>query len=118
MFFKKSSEDHMYLGEKRVEIIKLTPNNWKLVFGSIKTLPTVIITVLQAPKHEIAEYLMYAFEMSQAEIIEVVHKLTGVEVAYLNSEVGLDEIVEYVTRVVKKNRLDTLGKNLQSLLGK
>lgn len=118
MLGKKDKVEYMLLGGEKVEIVKLTPKKWKLVINSISTLPTMIVTVLQAPKDQVAEYLFHAFEMSQGEIVEAVHKVTGLEKEFLEDQVGLDEIIEYVVRVFKKNRLDQLGKNLQSLLSK
>jgi hypothetical protein len=44
--------------------------------------------------------------------------LSGVEAEYIREEVGTDEIIEYLTLTVKKNRLDSQAKNVKSLLPK
>lgn len=104
------------LGKKKAEIRKLTPADWKLVFGSFDKLPSLIVTIMQAPKEQQSVYLVEGIDLALDEVIEITSKLTGIEEDYLTNQVGLDELVEYFALTIKKNRLDTLPKNLKSLL--
>lgn len=111
-------EDSMLLGEKRVKIEKLTPKKWKELFGVIDMLPSLIVNVVQAPQDQFMAYALTAAEVGMDELMEVTSILTGIEKEYLEDEVGLDEIVEYVTKMIEFNSLERMVKNLQSLLPK
>lgn len=44
------------------------------------------------------------------EIVEITSLLSGVDAEYIREEVGTDEIIEYITLTVKRNRLDSQAK--------
>lgn len=110
------NENQMYLHEKKVDIPKLTPERWKKLFEKIDLLPGLIVQVLLAPKEDMYSTIIMACELAIDEVIEVVALLSEIEVEYIRKEVGLDETIEFLVRVVKRNRLTDAVKNLQSLL--
>lgn len=110
------NDNQMYLHEKKVDIPKLTPERWKKLFEKVDLLPGLIVQVILAPKENMYSTLITACELAMDEIIEVVALLSELDEEYIRNEVGLDETIEFLARVVKRNRLNDAVKNLQSLL--
>ncbi len=108
----------MYLHEKRVTIAKLTPAKWRQLFNAVDQLPGLIIQVLTAPKEDFYAYVIQALDLALNEVVEITSILTEIEKEYIDENVGLDELTEYLLKVVKLNRLDTIPKNVKSLLPK
>lgn len=118
MFKSMLNSNEVRLGKKKVTVAKLTPAKWKELFSTIDKLPGLIIQVMTAPKEDFYAYVIEAFNLAIEEVTEIVSVLTGIDKEYISNHVGLDEIFEYLQRVVKLNRLDTLVKNAKSLLPK
>ncbi|WP_404351680.1 hypothetical protein LG311_10290 [Sutcliffiella horikoshii] len=112
----KTNDYEMYLGDKRVSINKLTPNRWRTLFDTIDTLPGLILQVITAPQENFHAYLISACELAIDEVVKVVAVLSDVDEDYLNEYVGLDEMVEYLSRTAKRNNLADTVKNVTSLL--
>lgn len=108
--------EELYLGEKRVKIEKLTIVKWRELFAVVDKLPGLLVQVLTAPQTDFYSYIITALDISLDEIANIVAVLSGLDVDYVKNNVGIDEMFEYLTRTVKKNRLDTVVKNVQSLL--
>jgi hypothetical protein len=119
--FKKSmllSENQMYLHDKKVEIPKLTPDRWKKLFDKVDLIPGLIVQVLLAPKDDYYQTVVSACQLALDEVSEIVALLSDLEVEYIQKNVGLNEIIEFLARTVQKNKLDDIAKNLKSLLPK
>ena len=111
-------DDEIYLGDNRVKIEKLTIVKWRELFAVVDKLPGLIVQVITAPQTDFYSYVITALDLSLDEIANIVSVLSGLDVDYVKNNVGLDEMFEYLSRTVKKNRLDTVVKNVQSLLPK
>lgn len=123
MFKRKSDittlgEHEMMLGDKRVKIEKLTIVKWRELFEVVDKLPGLIVQVLTASSDDFYAYVVTALDLAADEISQIVSVLSGVEAEYLQKDVGVDELIEYLARTVKRNRLDGVVKNVQSLLPK
>lgn len=112
------NKDTILLGNKKAEVKKLTPAIWKKAFGAVDTIPGLVLSLIQAPKQDLAAYLIQAFDMALDEMLEIISVITGIEKKYLHDEAGLDELIEYIYLTIKKNRIDQTAKNLKSLLKK
>lgn len=112
--FAKDSE--VMLGDKVVQVEKITPKKYRSLIGVINTLPNLLIQVSKAPRADFIPWLLNATEIGLDEIIEIVAELSGVSAAYLEDNAGIDEITEYLTRMYKHNDLSRLAKNVKSLL--
>ncbi|AYA78604.1 hypothetical protein DOE78_18830 [Bacillus sp. Y1] len=106
----------MVLGEKRVRIEKLTINKWRQLFEVVDKLPGLIVQILTAPKDDFYAYVITALDLAFEEIALIVSVLSGLDVDYINENVGVDELFEYLAKTVKKNRLEDVVKNAKSLL--
>jgi ethanolamine utilization protein EutA (predicted chaperonin) len=112
------NENEMMLGEKRVKIEKLTIAKWRQLFSTVDKLPGLIVQVLSAPADDFYSYVITALDIAFDEIAEIVAVLSGVDAEYITEHVGVDELFEYLSRTVKRNRLDDVVKNVKSLLPK
>ena len=124
MFFKRKlnittlGEHEMMLGEKRVKIEKLTIVKWRELFDTVDKLPGLIVQVLSAPKEDFYTYVITAIDLAFEEVAQIISVLSGLDVEYLQENVGVDELFEYLFRTVKRNRLEDVAKNVKSLLPK
>jgi hypothetical protein len=116
--FNLLNENQMYLHDKKVEIPKLTPNRWKQLFEKVDMLPGLIVQVLLAPKKDFYSTVIQAIDIALDEITETISILTEVDVEYIRENVGVNELIEFITKTVKRNRLGEASKNLRSLLPK
>lgn len=112
------NENEMVLGEQRVKIEKLTIAKWRELFAVVDKLPGLIVQVLTAPAEDFYSYVITALDISFDEIANIVSVLSGLDTEYIEKNVGIDELFEYLSRTVKRNRLDSVVKNAQSLLPK
>ncbi|MHC2451300.1 hypothetical protein ACUXP3_001901 [Bacillus altitudinis] len=114
---KVSSE--LTLGDKTVQIPKLTPVKWKALFEVVDRLPHLFITVLSTSGQEdFASTLVAAAKLAMDEVAKIVAVLSGLDEDYILENVGTDEIIDFLIAVVEKNRLQSVAKNLKSLLPK
>lgn len=116
LFKRTLGNDELLLGDKKIVVKKLTPALWKKVFGALDKLPGVAIQVFNAPKEDMAAYLLQAFDVVQEELIEIISLVSDIDADYLHNNAGMDELIEYVFLTIKKNRLDQTAKNLKGLL--
>lgn len=112
------NENEMYLGEKRVNIQKLTIARWRQLFETVDKLPGLIVQVLSAPKEDFYTYVITALDLAFEEVAQIISVLSGLDVEYIQENVGVDELFEYLLRTVKRNRLEDVVKNVKSLLPK
>ncbi|MBG9901863.1 MULTISPECIES: hypothetical protein [Bacillaceae] len=114
---KVSSE--LTLGDKTVQVPKLTPVKWKALFEVVDRLPHLFITVLSTSGQEdFASTLVAAAKLAMDEVAKIVAVLSGLDEDYILENVGTDEIIDFLIAVVEKNRLQSVAKNLKSLLPK
>lgn len=115
--FKKAmlNENEMYLHNEKVEVAKLTPVKWRELFAVVDKLPGLVIQVVSAPQDDFYAYVLQALDIALDEVINVTSILTGVDKQYIENNVGLDELAEYLFRMVKRNRLDDAVKKMTSL---
>jgi hypothetical protein len=112
------NEHEMYLGDKRVKIEKLTIKKWRQLFETVDKLPGLIVQVLSAPKEDFYTYVITALDLAFEEVAQIISVLSGLDVEYIEENVGVDELFEYLLRTVKRNRLEDVAKNVKSLLPK
>lgn len=115
----KKISSELTLGDKTVQVPKLTPVKWKELFEVVDRLPHLFFTVLSTNgQDDFAATLVAAINLAMDEVVKVVAVLSGLDKDYVQENVGTDEIVEFLIVVVEKNRLQSVAKNLRSLLPK
>jgi hypothetical protein len=122
MLFKRKSnitalgEYEMMLGEQRVKIEKLTIAKWRELFAVIDKLPGLIVQILSAPQDDFYAYVVAGLDIAFEEVAKIVSVLTGLDEDFIIQNAGVDELFEYVSKTVKRNRLEDVAKNVKSLL--
>ncbi|MEC1426622.1 hypothetical protein P9D51_10950 [Bacillus sonorensis] len=114
--FAKKDPDQLYFGEYAVEIPKLTPKKWKLLFGAVDRLPGIIVQVLSAPPEDFYSYVVSGLEVGLDEIVGIVAALSDIDAEYIAENVGADELFQYLALTFEKNSLSSMAKNIKSLL--
>jgi hypothetical protein len=112
------NENTAYLGGKRVEINKLTPKKWRELFETVDQLPGLVVKVLLAPKEDFYAYAVSAGEIAMGEVVRVVAVLSELDEEFIDENVGLDELIDYLAKTAKKNNFGSVVKNVKSLLPK
>nr|MDF9458113.1 hypothetical protein [Bacillus pumilus] len=115
----KKISSELTLGDKTVQVPKLTPIKWKELFEVVDRLPHLFFTVLSTNgQDDFVATLVAAINLAMDEVVKIVAVLSGLDKDYVQENVGTDEIVEFLIAVVEKNRLQSVAKNLRSLLPK
>ncbi|MDR4250706.1 hypothetical protein [Bacillus pumilus] len=115
----KKISSELTLGDKTVQVPKLTPVKWKELFEVVDRLPHLFFTVLSTNgQDDFVATLVAAINLAMDEVVKIVAVLSGLDKDYVQENVGTDEIVEFLIAVVEKNRLQSVAKNLRSLLPK
>src|SRR5690625_3940026 len=112
------NDNEMYLGKEVVEITKLTPTKWKELFSVIDKVPGLMFSLFTTEPENYYQAAIQAFDIAIDEFVNIVSVMTDIDAKYIHENVGLDELIEYLTKMVELNRLDSTVKNLQSLLPK
>lgn len=112
------STDTVKLGDRKVRIRKITPKEFKDLMSVTGNIPNLIIQVMAAPQDQYAMYALAAAEACIDDLVSITSQLTQIDEDYLSDQVGMSEIVEYVTQMVKYNDLERMVKNALSLLPK
>ena len=123
-FFNKSAgsrvgtaENSVFLGDKLVEIPKLTPAKYKLLFGRIETLPQIIARIVESRGNgDFISTALIGVDIALDEIVEVISVLTDVDAEYIRENAGIDEITTFIARTLERNDLATTLKNFRAVL--
>jgi len=105
-----------YIGKKPVTIEKITIKQWKQLFGTIETLPQLILDVMSASEDEKSAYFIVALERSFDEIVDIVSVLTGIESEHIEENASIDQLIAYFTEIAKVNDFSGVIKNVKSVL--
>ncbi|MFC4103598.1 hypothetical protein [Paenibacillus xanthanilyticus] len=115
--FNRQSEDHVFIGEKRVAIPKLTIAKWKALFEVIEGLPQVIVSVLSTRQSDdFVTTAVVGASLAIDEAVRVVGVLTDLEPAYIEENADLNELIGFIVATAKKNDLANAAKNFQAVL--
>lgn len=118
--FNKSgntSDNSVFLGDKLVEIPKLTPAKYKLLFGRIEALPQIITRIVAARGDgDFISTALIGVDIALDEIVEVISALTDVDAEYIRDNAGIDEITTFIARTLERNDLATTLKNFRAVL--
>lgn len=117
--FNKPAEEYVYLGDKRVEIPKLTVAKWKALFTAVETLPQLILSVLSAKgSPSFGATAVVAASMALDEAINIVAAITGIEAQYIEDNASLTELVDFIAKTARKNDLHEAAKKFRAVLGR
>ena len=113
-----NKELKVVLGNKKVPVPKITYYHFKNITEKIDTLPVLVGSIVAAPKESLKETIFVACELGFEEVLEIVSILTGLEVEYLQTKVGLSEVASYLVKVAEVNDYYEAVQNIKSLFNK
>jgi phosphatidylglycerophosphatase A len=114
MLFRKNDNDFVYIGGKKVEVRKLTVKEWRQVFGALNQLPGVLFSALTYGQKEMSALILAAVEICFDEVVSILAIASKLDKAYLEDNAALDEIVDYIEKLVAKNNLQETLKKLMT----
>jgi len=112
-----ASDNSVFLGDKLVEIPKLTPAKYKLLFGRIETLPQVIARIAAARGDgTLISTALIGIDIALDEIVDVISVLADIDADYIRENAGIDEITTFIVRTLERNDLAATLKNFRAVL--
>ena len=108
--------DSVYLGDKIIRVRKITFEVLEQITEVLERIPYLLIKLATSQDEEFHQYLVGAMSIASDEIVKVVAILSGLEADYIKKEVGVNEIFDYLRKVMDKNDLSKTVKNVISLL--
>ncbi|WP_078390724.1 hypothetical protein [Shouchella patagoniensis] len=114
--FRSRGNGYLMLGEKEVEVPKLNYRKYRQMQEVISTLPGVIFSLIVAPPEHYYQSALTALDMTIDQLYGIVEILSEIDREYLETEVGVNEVLDYLVATVKKNDFAKTVKNVKSLL--
>lgn len=115
----KEEQEFVYFGEQRVEIPKLTVGKWKLLTENIESLPQILINVLSAKGSDnFTASLVIGVSLAIEEIVTLVAVITELEEEFIYNNADHNDLMNFISKTVKKNNLTEAAKKFQAVLAK
>lgn len=112
----KQKKDQLSLGNKRVEIPKLTRNRLKKLTEHIGSIGDFIVKLFLTPEEKRAVFIVAGSDLMIDEIYEITSLLSDLPIQYLDEHASLAECTEYLRLTWEKNDMEGALGNAQSLL--
>lgn len=112
-FMKK---DRVQLGNKQVEVPKLTRARLKKLTEHIGTIGDYVIKLFLTPENERAVFIVAAADVAIDEIYELTSILSDLPIEYLDEHASLAECAEYLKLTWERNDINRALGNVNSLI--
>jgi len=112
-FFKK---DRVQLGNKQIEVPKLTRVRLKKLTDHIGTIGDLLVKLFLTPEKDRAAFIVAAADVSIDEIYELTAVLSDIPLEYLDEHASLAECTDFLRQVWEKNDLNNALGNLSGLI--
>lgn len=114
--FNLSKKDTVQLGDKRVQIPKLTRNRLKKLTDHIGSIGNYLIKLFLTPEKDRAVFIVAAADVSIDEIYELTSLLSDLPIEYLDDHATFAECIEFLRLIWEKNDMNEALKNLGGLI--
>jgi hypothetical protein len=112
-FLKK---DRVQLGNKQIEVPKLTRARLKKLTEHIGTIGDYLIKLFLIPENQRAVFIVAAADVAIDEIYELTALLSDLPLEYLDEHASLAECTEFLKLTWEKNDINRALGNLNSLI--
>jgi len=112
-FFRK---ELVQLGNKRVEVPKLTRARLKKLTEHIGTIGDLLVKLFMTPENDRAVFLVAAADVTIDEIYELTSLLSDIPIDYLDDHAGLSECTEFLRLTWERNDVNKALGNVNSLI--
>lgn len=114
--FPLLKKDKVQLGNKKVEIPKLTRARLKKLTEHIGTIGDLLVKIFMAPANERAVYIVAGSDVAIDEIYELTALLSDLPIEYLDEHVTFAECAEYLRLTWERNDMQAALGNVRSLI--
>lgn len=98
---------------KTIRVRKITIAKARELMQVIGSIPMIAINVLNAPPKERAAYLLVAVQQSLDDFVRIVSVTTELDAEYIENNVSIDQVVEYLVKLAEYNDFNAIVKNVQ-----
>jgi hypothetical protein len=112
-FFKK---DRVQLGQKQVEIPKLTRARLKKLTEHIGTIGDFLVKLFLTPENERAVFIVAAADIAIDEIYELTSLLSDIPIEYLDEYASIAECTEFLRLTWERNDINAALGNVSGLI--
>lgn len=119
-FFSRSDKNTVTFGDpadphtiKTVRVRKITIAKARDLMDSVGSLPALILSVVNAPPDERFAYLYGTIQQSLNDMARLISTLTELDVEYVENNVSVDQMVEYISLMIEYNDINGIVKNVQ-----
>ncbi|MEC1714763.1 hypothetical protein [Schinkia azotoformans] len=112
----KPKNNHVMLGNKKVEIPKLTRKNIKKLTSHIGSIGDFLVQLFLTPSENRATFIVVASEMFIDEMYELVALLSEIDIDYLDENATLEQVTNYIKQAWEQNDMEKALGNAKSLL--
>lgn len=117
--FKKQTQvttDHVYFGDKRIEIPRLSVGKWLSMMERVETLPQLIVNALAARNTEMfMPTLMVSGMLAIEEGISLISVLSGASEEEVR-EADLIQLHDFLKYTIEKNNLEEAAKKYRAAI--
>ncbi len=106
------------LGDREVEVPKLTYTKYRRMIEVSSQLPGAITTLIFTPEEERASTALHLFDIVAEEIFEATAVLSEIDAEWLKNNASITEVADYLVWTYKRNNFAETVKNVRSLLRK
>jgi hypothetical protein len=114
--FGMLKKDVIMLGNKRVEIPKLTRTRLKKLSDHIGTIGDYLVKLFLTPEENRAVYIVAGMDVAVDEIYELTSILSDLPVEYLDEHASLAECTEFLKLTWEKNDINQALGNVKGLI--
>ncbi|RKD20961.1 hypothetical protein BEP19_14845 [Ammoniphilus oxalaticus] len=114
-FFRRNTNDIVMMGGNKVEVRRLTVKQWRQIFGALNQLPGIIFSALTTEnKNDLGVVIVAAVDICFDEVVDIISIASGLTKEDIEDSAALDEIVEYIEKLIEKNNFEATLKKLQT----
>jgi len=114
--FNLFKKERVQLGQKQVEIPKLTRARLKKLTEHIGTIGDFLVKLFLTPENERAVFIVAAADVAIDEIYELTSLLSDLPIEYLDEHAGIVECTEFLRLTWERNDINAVLGNVSGLI--
>lgn len=114
--FNLFKKERVQLGNKQIEVPKLTRARLKKLTDHIGTIGDFLVKLFLTPENDRAVFIVAAADVAIDEIYEMTALLSDLPIEYLDEHASIGECTEFLRQVWERNDMNTALGNLSGLI--
>ncbi|HHY74032.1 MAG TPA: hypothetical protein GX497_12600 [Bacillus bacterium] len=112
----KFKNDCVQLGNKKVEVPKLTRKNIKKLTSHIGSIGDFLVQLFLTPTENRAAVIVASSDMFIDDMYELTALLSEIDIEYLDEHATLEQVTNYIKQTWERNDMEKALGNAKSLL--